>query len=598
MTLLLGILASMALNAVIAFPEAPTLSPAVDTTQAVAFLADGTRAKLDSCANRLATLEADSVFREEEFRSLIQVLSGLNTTDSVLNHNWECLYQRATASLARRTSNEGGTEAAPDAVVFEIPLGSADADSSTATDSSFVVSQALLDSISAISHDLKLPPIPVTINADVEQSILFFQTRAKKVMQKWFDRSANVIPELMPYIIQEKLPPEIIYLSMIESGFSYKAYSRAKAMGPWQFIKGTAKRYHLKVNSWYDERRDPELSTRAAAAYLRDLYAMFGDWYLAMASYNCGEGRIARLVKVYGYNFWDLGKLPRQTRNYVPSYLAARIISEDPERYGFWKPEQMPRVEYDRVPITECIGLRDLAECAGMGLDEFKDINPALMKSTTAPRDTCWVRLPAGTIAAGFWDRYADLPNSRKKNVLVHNVKSGDTIASIARMYGVSVDEIIQNPDNKINKKRTLKAGQTIFLAGAAKPTPAKQSPPTVERPSVIDSVHVVESGESLGSIARLHGTSPDLLAAANGLSTEGTIYPGQQISLQVPVVREEVTPPTATEGGAHVVSSGDTLWHIARRYGVTVDALVRANGIHPRTTLRLGQRLSIPVHN
>jgi len=489
-------------------------------------------------------------------------------------------------------------DAAPDALLFELTAS----DSSVGSDS--IDGKELLDSVVVLSMtDSKkikfnqLPPVPMVLNRDVQNSLSFFQGRGRKVVQKWFDRSATVIPELMPFIRQEGLPDEIIYLSMIESGFNYHAKSYAKAVGPWQFIKGTGKRYGLKINDWYDERRDPELSTRAAAAYLRDLYNMFGDWYLAMASYNCGEGKVAKHVRKYGDNYWLLDRLPKQTRGYVPAYIAARMIAESPEIYGFWMPKRMKPEPTDIIYISACVELKKLAEFAGIDFETFQRLNPALLRSTTPPRgDSTLIRLPAGTIASGFWDRFADIPVAKKTDLMTHRVKRGESLGRIAANYGVPIDVIAEYPENQIGKRYFIHEGQTLYIPSSLEaPSPKRRTTP-VETADV-SGIHTVKTGETLVGIAKNNRIPLERLAAINGLTTLSTIFPGQSLKLEG-VPPTEIAGNRESSGRRHVVNSGDTLWAIARQYGVTVDGIRKVNGLKNRAVLKPGQTLSIPVEN
>ena len=181
--------------------------------------------------------------------------------------------------------------------------------------------------------------IPIVINAKVEEFVQFFQTTLKNRFSGWLGRSAKYIPSMKTLLKENGLPEDLVYLALIESGFNPYAYSRSKAMGPWQFIYLTGKRYGLKVTGWVDERRDPEKSTIAAAKYLKDLYDMFECWYLAAAGYNAGENKIVKAMKRYQTeDFWELAKytyLKKETRDYVPQMIAAALIAKDPEQYGF-----------------------------------------------------------------------------------------------------------------------------------------------------------------------------------------------------------------------------------------------------------------------
>ncbi len=557
--------------------------------------------QLDSLTIDLAVLASNPNTSPAEVMELIGFIQEVNSdTGTAAGFRRDILLENArkfyTQILTRL--EELPADASPDALLFDLTASdpSVEADSLDASDSDD--SGSVVASVRIIKpKSNQLPPIPMVLNRDVQNALSYFQTRARKVVQKWLDRSASVIPEILPYIREEGLPDEIIYLSMIESGFNYHARSYAKAVGPWQFIKGTGLRYGLKINNWYDERRDPELSTRAAAAYLRDLYNMFGDWYLAMASYNCGEGKVAKHVRRFGDNYWLLDNLPKQTRGYVPSYIAARMIAESPEIYGFWLPHRMKPEPTDVIYITACVELSALAECAGVDHETFVRLNPALLRTTTPPGgDSTLIRLPGGTVANGFWEKFADLKTAKKNDLLTHRVKQGESIGSIAAAYGIPIDVIALYPENQIGKQYLIREGQTLYIpASVATSSPKRQTTQT----DVADKsgIHIVKLGETLVGIAKTNRIPLERLASLNGLTTVSTIFPGQTLKLEG-VPPTEIVVNRDNAGRRHIVNSGDTLWAIARQYGVTVEGIRRVNGLKNRSVLKPGQTLAIPVDN
>ncbi|MGB8871847.1 MAG: transglycosylase SLT domain-containing protein [Desulfobaccales bacterium] len=231
--------------------------------------------------------------------------------------------------------------------------------------------------------------VPIQMNKQVRAYLVYFSTERKEVIKNYLARSTRYLPMIKEVFDENGLPEDLAYLAMIESGFNCKAYSPAAASGMWQFMKGTGLRYGLTVDSYVDERRDPEKSTRAAAKYLLDLYKQFGSWYLAAASYNCGEGRVQRELDQSNHkNFWELSAnqcLPNETKNYVPQMIAATIIAKNPEKFGFGKiPYQAP-VKFDRVQVNEPTSLKAAAFATNRQEEDLQALNPELLRGVTPP---------------------------------------------------------------------------------------------------------------------------------------------------------------------------------------------------------------------
>ncbi|MBM4302553.1 MAG: hypothetical protein FJ121_13705 [Deltaproteobacteria bacterium] len=237
-------------------------------------------------------------------------------------------------------------------------------------------------------HQVKFD-VPIQMNKQVRAYLVYFSTERKAVITRYLSRSTRYLPMIKEIFQEAGLPEDLAYLAMIESGFSAKAYSPAAASGMWQFIKGTGLRYGLAIDSYVDERRDPEKATRAAANYLLDLYKQFGSWYLAAASYNCGEGRVQRELNQSNHkNFWELSAnmcLPTETKNYVPQMIAATIIAKNPEKFGFKNVPYLPPVKYDKVPVTETTSLTAAAVAVNVPAEEVAELNPELLRGITPP---------------------------------------------------------------------------------------------------------------------------------------------------------------------------------------------------------------------
>jgi len=325
--------------------------------------------------------------------------------------------------------------------------------------------------------NLKIPPIdrrkkepafdiPIVINDRVEQFIQVFQTTLRDKFVTWLARSEKYIPFMKNFLKEHGLPGDLVYLSLIESGFNPYAYSRSKASGLWQFISMTGKRYGLRVNWWVDERRDPEKSTIAAAKYLKDLYEMFACWHLAAAGYNAGEYKIMRAMKRYRTeDFWELTKhryLKRETKDYVPQMIAAAIIAKDPEKYGFTDVEYQEPLRYEEVKVPELTDLSLIAEACETSPEEIKDLNPELRRGVTPPNENEYaIKIPFGKKDL-FLENFEALQPLKKFQFKTHLVKKGDTLKGIARLYRVDLEPLLEI--NDLNKKSRISRGMTLLI--------------------------------------------------------------------------------------------------------------------------------------
>ena len=247
-------------------------------------------------------------------------------------------------------------------------------------------------------HQVKFD-VPIQISKQVRAYLVYFSTERKEAIRRYLARSTRYLPMIKEVFQEYGLPEDLAYLAMIESGFTTNAYSPAHACGMWQFIKGTGARYGLAMDSYVDERRDPEKSTKAAAKYLLDLYKQFGSWYLAAASYNCGEGRVQKeLNKSNHKNFWELSDnqcLPNETKNYVPQLIAATIIAKNPEKFGFKGVPYLPPLAVDKVQVKEPTSLRAAAVAVNVPVEEVQSLNPELLRGVTPPDGSYTLKLPA-----------------------------------------------------------------------------------------------------------------------------------------------------------------------------------------------------------
>lgn len=464
------------------------------------------------------------------------------------------------------------------------------------------------------------PSVPLIVNSHVEQAIVFFQTRAKKVFTRWLERAGEAIPYFSALLKEEGMPEEIVYLAMIESGFNNSAYSRAHASGPWQFIASTAKIYGLEVGYYYDERRDPELATRAACRYLKKLYDQFGDWFLALASYNCGELRIEKTVKRLGTNdYWQIREyLPKQTRDYVPYYLAARLICQDPEKYGFPPFFYQDVMATDVVYVDGCVDLKDIARCAETEHELVKSLNPALKRGCTPPGAKNFaVRIPKGA-GQNFDEKIAQVPRLQKQEKsdwVRHRVRNGETLSMIARRYGVSVQAILSVPANNLKNPNRISVGQYLmipvresYFTSIAEPEIGRPQPAKVTSENgLVRTIYRVKKGDTPAKIAEQFDAKISDLKTWNHLWGERYIYPGQKLIIwtkAADATKKNRNLTATTESGfsddavqmpgLHIVQPGDTLWDISKRYGISVQNLKKWNHINSAYRLKPGSTLKL----
>ena len=292
------------------------------------------------------------------------------------------------------------------------------------------VDAALLENSSSPEASDDTYHIPMVLNHSVEVHIEFFETRGKKHFQRWLDRSGRYIPVMKNILRQNNLPEDLVYIAMIESGFSMSAVSWAKAVGPWQFMTNTAKMYGLRIDRWIDERRDPIKATRAAAKHLRRLHGQFSSWPLALASYNAGCGKVRRAVRrAQAEDFWDLKAtrhISAETKNYVPKYMAAMIIAKKPELYGFSINDAEP-FDYDEVAIKRSTKLHRIARWAGTSSEEINRLNPELKRGVTPPGTPGYImRIPKGTKEAFLANASAADQKLKKQRLLARrNTSTG-----------------------------------------------------------------------------------------------------------------------------------------------------------------------------
>jgi membrane-bound lytic murein transglycosylase D len=405
-----------------------------------------------------------------------------------------------------------------------------------------ILETATVEEAEVVTWDL-----PVTRNESVDMWINFLAGRNAERTQLWLERKGAYGPMIRAELRARGMPEDLLYLALIESGLSPRAYSKAAASGMWQFIAETGQRYGLEVNADIDERRDPIKSTSAALDYLTYLYNRFDSWYLAAAAYNTGENRVGRIMReTFGSEkgtddqFWKIAhRLPRETRDYVPLMLAAGHIGKEPHAFGFEDLKYQEVLKFDVVWVPGATDLSLIAEAAGVSADDVEELNLHLMRKRT-PSNRAWaVRIPHGTkvaFDAAFPELYrtarlsveesprlaAIVPGAGSSGAATtaartHRVRSGETMDRIARNYGISVS-VLRSANSSVNPRR-MRVGQVLQLPGGAATQPAAR-------------VHRVRRGENLSVIASRYGVTVRQLRAWNGLRGS-RIIAGQRLQIR-----------------------------------------------------------------
>ena len=321
--------------------------------------------------------------------------------------------------------------------------------------------------------------VPIMRTRKIDKHIQFFTFHIRDRFELWLSRLERHRPMVEQVFAEFNLPADLIFLSLVESGFNTNAVSRSKAVGPWQFIKSTAKTYGLRVDSWIDERRDPVKSTLAAAQYLRDLYHLFGSWPLAMAAYNAGERRVGRaLARAHADDYWDLTDtklIKRETKEYVPRFLAATLIAKDPSRYGFLISPQPP-VEYEEAVLTRPIHLRVAAKAAGVTYEELKALNPELRKDLTPPDPTYRLKVPVGSKDL-LLSNLATYPDWKHVQAKRYQVRRGETLLHIATRHHTPLSAILEA--NALDKSYKPRPGEWLLIPKPVKAVKVASQPRT-----------------------------------------------------------------------------------------------------------------------
>jgi membrane-bound lytic murein transglycosylase D len=407
--------------------------------------------------------------------------------------------------------------------------------------------QAVKADLESTEHD-----IPIPQNSRVLSYVQLFQGRLREFIQDGLTRGSKYLPMIQNVLRAEGLPLDLAYVPIIESGFKPNALSRAKAKGPWQFMKATATEQGLRHDWYIDERSDPEKATVAAAKYLKSLYSVFNDWHLALAAYNGGLGRVQRAMqRSRKDDFWSLSAspqyLPKETREYVPLILAAIIVAKNPAQYGFDITPHDP-ISYEKVIVPRAIDLRRVAEWTGTSIDEIQALNPELRRWTTPLKYPEYaVKVPVGT-SANFEKRLAQASPGELVSLKWYTVKRGETLATVARRLQVGRLDLAEA--NNISVKSRLRAGQELVIPRAPATLLASRTERTapvevasraisgsapvaaVSRPSESATVmYKVKRGDTLSSIAELFDTTVAKIKSLNRLRGN-IIAPGDRLKI------------------------------------------------------------------
>lgn len=486
-------------------------------------------------------------------------------------------------------------------------------------------------------------------NEHVEKWINYFRGRGRSYMEQYLSRSGRYLPMMKNVLRENGLPEDLVYIALIESGFSPRAHSKANAVGYWQFIRGTGKRFGLQIDTFTDERRDPVLSTRAAAEYFKALHNLLGSWHLAMASYNVGENRVKRAVAKYGTkDLWTLIKkrraLPAETRNYVPKFIAAAMIAKNPAQYGFTDIQYEDPLSYDTVALQSPISIQKLASNLNVEVDELKLLNPKFRTDFVpiARGTETVVRIPVGRASdalAALSMSVTTQPKILQAEYYFYRVRRGDNLSTIARKHRTTVSNLRRL--NDLSNRTLLRVGRSIKVPDnggdgikliteedARGPSGATAVPAVDVREG---SFHTVRRGENLSVIARRYGLSINDLLKFNKLGSRSVIRKGQRLR-----VRAEAGPTSAswakrqslalaqfksrstakaqsvtkelsrgrkhvaaakapTKARKHTVRRGETLYEVSKKYGLSLNQLARANKVKINYRVVAGEKLMIP---
>jgi len=439
--------------------------------------------------------------------------------------------------------------------------------------------------------------IQMDMNNHVQAEINLFTTGVEKnFFRESLKRSGYFRARILEMLKQAGLPSELSWLPLIESGFNTRALSSARALGLWQFIPSTGYKFGLKRDLFVDERLDPVKSTEAAIAYLKELHQMFGDWSTVLAAYNCGEGRVLRVIRDqnvnYLDNFWDLyQRLPVETARYVPRFLATLHILSDPKKYGLDEIEIPTPLEYETVEITKQTHIRDIAKELNSDETILKHLNPELRQGILPPYEYR-LNVPAGK-AEELLAKIESIPVSTAKmqvTAAYHKIKRGESLSIIARRYRVSVENLMRA--NKM-RKTTLVAGKMLKIPTGGSSLPASETVKSTQQSyrvkSKLTTSHIVKSGESLWIIANRYNTTVKNIQELNNLNNMD-LHIGQILYVQ----KQGYDNQNNSIMKKYRVKSGDNLFRISQKYSMPLDRLLSINKLTPKSKIHAGQYIFV----
>lgn len=425
--------------------------------------------------------------------------------------------------------------------------------------------------------------IPLEENKFVAAEIKNFQTKERKYFEEGYRRSGLYREMIIKKLKKSGLPEQLSWIPLIESWFKVRALSRARALGLWQFISSTGYRFGLKRDRWVDERMDPLKSTRAAIQYLKELHSFFGDWTTAIAAYNCGEFKVQKTIRnqrlKYLDNFWDLYvMLPLETARFVPRFIAALLIVNNPEKYGFDLPQPYPPLKYETITINRPLKLSSLSKSMGLNPDELAFLNPELRYDAT-PDYEYTLKVPIG-----YSQQAKAAVNSIPRwippeaSYVIHYVRRGETLSGIAKRYRTSITAIARL--NHLHRLHLIRAGQRLKIPARGRYYPSRPAPQLIADGEKL--VYIVRRGDSLYLIANAFNTTVQAIKKENNLKSS-LLRVGQKL-----VIRSG-KPKGAT---LYTVRRGDTPFEIASKFGMSLSYLLSLNGLSPRSKIYPGQKL------